>query len=729
MSVPEGQAMDPRDPSLYVNRELSWLEFNQRVLEEASDPHNPTLEQLKFLAIVSSNLDEFFMVRVAGVMRQVRARMRQPRGTGLTSRALLDRLRRRIRQMVSAQYERLMRAVLPDMRAAGLRLLAYDELNDAQRAAAEAYFRDQAYAALSPLAVDVAHPAPHLHNLSTNFLVELDGDDPSQTPLLAYVGLPRALRRFVPLPSAEGHQDFVALEDVVRSNLDELFLGHRVTSAMLFRLTRDADLLLDEDDAEDLLKDIELALLERDSGEPVRLEVEAGADPNLLATLQEMLGVGRQDTYVVSGPLNLKDMFDLAGTNGYDDLRYRPFLPRIAPELVGVTDIFAAIRRQPILLHHPFDSFATVVDFLQQAAEDPQVLAIKMTLYRTSGDSPIVRALAIAAERGKQVAALVELKARFDEGPNIRWARQLEQSGVHVVYGLVGLKTHCKVLSVVRAEGDGLRFYLHLGTGNYHPTTAHLYTDCGLLTCDEALGEDVSQLFNVLTGYSDYPVWRKLAVAPKDLKAKVLALIRAEIERAQRGEEAWVLAKCNAIIEPDVIATLYEASQAGVKIELFSRGICGLRAGVPGVSENISVRSIVGRFLEHSRIFCFGNGGDPLVFMGSADWMDRNLNRRVETMFPIEDRRLRDYVLNDIMATYLADTAKTRCLQPDGTWTRVPRAADEPLFNAQEDFLRRAVLTAAAAGRRMGRTARFVPVRRGAGNDIRTVDPSAEAAP
>ncbi|MBI5833906.1 MAG: polyphosphate kinase 1 [Armatimonadetes bacterium] len=681
--------MDLKDARLYINREQSWLEFNHRVLEEASDPHNPLLEQLKFLAIVSSNLDEFFMVRVAGVMSQVHAGVTRAKGTDPSPPALLAAIRRRTQRMVREQYQRLREGVLPGLRAEGLRLLALTELTAEQREAADRFFRERAFPVLSPLAIDPAHPVPHLHNMSLNLIVALEGPANGEAcGPLAFVEVPAVLPRFVPLPSADGQRDFIALGSLIAAHLGELFLGYGVRSATLFRVTRDADLNIDEDDAEDLLRDIEQALRERDRGRPVRLEIEAGCDTESLAYLQRTLELGDDDTYVIDGPLNLKDFFALAGTPGFDRLRYRSFLPRITLDADGQDDLFAAIRRRPIFMHHPFDSFATVVEFLRQAADDPDVLAIKMTLYRTSGDSPVVQALARAAENGKQVAALVELKARFDEGSNIRWARALEQAGVHVVYGLVGLKTHCKVVSVVRREREGLRFYVHLGTGNYHPQTARLYTDCGLLTCDQAIGEDVSQLFNILTGYSQFPTWRKLAVAPEDLKKRVIELIRAEAELARSGVGGQVIAKCNAIIEPDVIEALYEASMAGVQIDLISRGICGLVPGVKGVSETIRVRSIVGRFLEHSRVFCFGNGGDPKLYMASADWMERNLNRRIETMFPIEDPALRDHIIRDILMVYLADNAKARLLQSDGSWVRPARAVDAPLLNAQEEFLR-----------------------------------------
>jgi polyphosphate kinase len=682
-------AMDLDDPRLYLNRELSWLEFNHRVLEEACDPANPLLEQLKFLAIVSSNLDEFFMVRVAGVMSQVHA-------TGSPAhRQLLDQIRARIQAMVAQQYQILRDDTLPRLAREGVRLLSDDQLSDEQRRFVEAFFHREVFPVLAPLAVDPGHPLPHLHNLSMNFIVALtDPRDPLGARRLALVEAPHVLPRLIKLPTAGGGQDFIRLGQVIAARLPQLFLGYRVRGASLFRVTRDADLNIDEDDAEDLLKDIEQALRERDRGAPVRLEVESACDPEALSFLQRVLELSDDDTYVIDGPLNLKDFFAWGGLPGCEHLRDRPFVGRIAPG-AEEEDLFAAIRRGPILMHHPYHTFQTVVEFVNQAAEDPDVLAIKQTLYRTSGDSPIVRALARAAENGKQVAVLVELKARFDEGPNIRWARELEEAGVHVVYGLVGLKTHCKVICVVRRERDGIRRYCHLGTGNYHPTTAKLYTDLGLLTCDPQLGEDCTQLFNILTGYSRYPRWHKLAVAPDDLKPKLLSLIAREARHAREGRGGRVIAKCNAVIEPQVIRGLYEASQAGVEIDLISRGICGLLPGVPGVSATIRVRSIVGRFLEHSRIYCFANAGSPEVYLSSADLMDRNLNRRVETMFPVDDPTLRDHIINDVLRLSLADNAKARLLGPDGTWTRPPLAAGAPRLNSQEEFLRQTAEQAA----------------------------------
>ncbi len=713
--------MDLRDPTLYNNREVSWCEFNHRVLEEAMDDRNPLLERLKFLAIVSSNLDEFFMVRVASVQQQVAAGVQDTKPDGYTPRQLLAELRRRLSRMVQEQSDVGRNTIFPALRKHGIRLLEPDELNDRQRAEVDRFFTRDVFPVLAPLAIDLGHPLPHLRNLSFNLVVMLKQPwVQGAPPLMAVVEVPHVLKRFVPLPSAEGQRDFILLENVIAPRVQTLFHGYTVLRCTPFRLTRNSDLNLDEEEAEDLLLAIEQELRERERGNPVRIEIDAGCDEAALDFLLRELGLAREDAYLINGPLNLKDFFALTGLAGYENLRDRPFVAPIVPALRELDDgIFARIRRGDILMHHPYDSFGSVVDFVEQAAEDEHVLALKMTLYRTSGDSPIVKALQVAAENGKQVSALVELKARFDEGANINWARQLEEAGVHVVYGLLGLKTHCKVLCVVRRERDGIRKYLHLGTGNYHPSTARLYTDIGLLTCDEALGEDALNLFNILTGYSDFPRWNKLAVAPRDLKKTVLSLIQREAEQSTRARPGRIIAKMNALIEPSVIRALYQASQAGVEIDLICRGICGLVPGRPGVSETIRVRSIVGRYLEHSRIYYFGNAGKSEVYCASADWMDRNLDRRIETMFPIQDPALKHRLVTEILTLHLADNVKARELQPDGTWTRVPLRRGEPEINSQEEFMRLALEQAPLGQTKLGAGARFL-LQRLAGNKKRS---------
>ncbi len=702
--------MTDHDPSRYINRELSWMEFNQRVLDEASDERNPLLERLKFLAIVSSNLDEFFMVRVASVMQQVAAGVIDRKPDGLVPADLLERLRARCHRMVDEQYRCYREVLAPRLRRAGIRVLRPPELDARQRAAVEHHFLREVFPVLSPLAIDPGRPLPHLHNLSLNLAVTVK--QPwvgGSLPLMAVVEVPDLLDRFVSLPSRPGHRDVVLLEDVIAMRVGELFPGYEVQDCSAFRVSRNSDLNLDEEEAEDLLRAIQQELRERERGHPVRLEVQAGCSAAAVSYLCRELGLSSTDVYTIDGPLNLKQFFALTGSPGFDHLRYRPYVPSVAPVLRKPgEDIFSAMRRQDILLHHPYDSFSSVVDFVEQAAVDPWVLAVKMTLYRTSGDSPIVKALQRAAENGKQVSALVELKARFDEGANINWAMQLEEAGVHVVYGLLGLKTHCKVLFVVRRERDGLRRYVHLGTGNYHPSTARLYTDLGLLTCDAEIGEDVSNLFNILTGYSEFARWNKLAVAPRDLKKRVIALIRREAELSKPGAPGRIIAKMNALIEPNVIRALYEASRAGVQIDLICRGICGLVPQQAPFSENIRVRSIVGRYLEHSRIFYFGNGGQPEVYLASADWMDRNLDRRIETMFPVREPALRDRIVNEVLALSLADTAKARELRPDGSWVRVGHDDGQPLLDSQDEFMRLALAQAPLGETRLGAGARFI---------------------
>ncbi|MCC7492384.1 MAG: polyphosphate kinase 1 [Fimbriimonadaceae bacterium] len=702
--------MNLRDPQWYENRELSWAEFNHRVLEEATDERNPLLERLKFLAIVSSNLDEFYMVRVAGVMKQVAAGVREPRADGYTPLDLLDRLRRRLHRMVDEQYTHAREVVFPALRTAGIRVLQPTELSPQQTAAADEFFTREVFPVLAPLAIDPGHPLPFLRNLSLNLVVTLRQPwVQGAPPLMAVIEVPHVVKRFVPLPSAPGQRDLLLLEDLIAPRVERLFNGYQVLRVTPFRVTRNADLNIDEDEAEDLLRAIEAELRERERGNPVRLEIRHDVDPLALQFLVRELGLTQDDAYVVDGPLNLKDFFAVAGLPGFDSLRDRPFVAPIVPALRAMDEgIFARIRRGDILLHHPYDSFSSVVDFVEQAAVDPDVLALKLTLYRTSGDSPIVHALQRAAENGKQVSALVELKARFDEGNNISWARQLEEAGVHVVYGLLGLKTHCKVLCAVRRDRDRIRQYIHLGTGNYHPSTAKLYTDLGLLTCDPEIGEDVCQLFNILTGYSEFPQWHKLAVAPRDLKKKLLRLIAREAEQSSRAHPGRIIAKCNAVIEPLVMRALYEASQAGVQIDLVCRGICGIRPGLEGISENIRVRSVVGRFLEHSRIYYFGNAGNPEVYCASADLMDRNLDRRIETMFPVQDPALRSRIVNEVLALALADNVKARELQPDGTWVRVPHHPGEPEVNSQEEFLRLALEQAPLGQTKLGAGARFL---------------------
>jgi polyphosphate kinase len=695
------QPIDLNDPTLYINRELSWLEFNRRVLEEAQDRENPLLERLKFLTIVSSNLDEFYMVRVAGLKRQVASQTIQRGPDGLTAEEQLRAIAQRSHEMVKEQYRILCDEVLPELARNGIVRKRAEDLTAEQAQWAKDYFHRLVFPVLTPLALDPSHPFPHLRNRSLNLVVTLRRGrvvetksrkkEDTQPLFLAVVQVPSGIQRFVQVPGA-GFQ-YILLEDLIGSHIAELFGGMTVTGTYPFRITRDSDLSFDEDDVEDLLETIEQEIRKREWGDAVRLEVGSKTGPRALDELLEALEVTDDDVYPVDGPLNLSDFMALYRLPDYGHLKDEAFTPPIVKSLHGKKDLFAEMRQRDILLHHPYESFNTVVQFVEQAASDPNVLAIKQTLYRTSGDSPLIAALARAAQNGKQVTVLVELKARFDEERNIVWARQLERSGVHVVYGLVGLKTHCKVLLVVRREPneDRLKRYVHLGTGNYHPATARLYTDLGLLTSNLKIGQDVSRLFNVLTGFSEFPHWRKLAVAPLGLRERVIELIQREADLARKGQEARIVVQINSLVDPEVIAALYRASQAGVKIDMIVRGICCLRARVPGVSDNIRVTSIISRFLEHSRVYYFRNGGEEQVYLSSGDWMPRNLSRRVETMFPIEDPAMKRRVVDEILGLKLRDNVKARELQADGSYKRVKPKRGQQRVDSQTVFLQRSL--------------------------------------
>ncbi len=689
-------------PEYFINRELSWLEFNARVLEEAEDPTNPLLERVKFLSIASSNLDEFFMVRVAGLREQAFGDGAPQDYTpdGLRPVSQLERIGRRTQELVAAQYRCWNESVRPELAAARIRILSLPELDTAQQQTLDRFFQERAFPILTPMAVDPSHPSPRYHNRGLYLCAMLErkrGLGPKR--LFAVVQLPQVLPRLVPLsPAGAEEQNFILLEDAVSGRLPELFGGFEILNSTTFRITRDSDIELLEQESDDMLRLIEERIRARQRGQAVRLEVAAGGDPELIDTIVEAEDLqaplsGSDDyteVYRIPGPLDLSALAELVGVRGREELRDPPFTPRLARgigQLKG-ENLFATIARRDVLLHHPFDSFDTVVEFIQRASTDPKVLAIKQTLYRTSGDSPIVRALVQAAENGKHVTALVELKARFDEANNVSWSRQLERAGVHVVFGFLDLKTHCKLSLVVRQEGDALRRYVHLSTGNYNPTTALVYTDLGLFTANEAFADDASALFNLLTGYSQGHHWRKLVVAPDHLHRHTLELIEEQIDRAQSGRPAWIFAKLNALVEYRVIEALYRASQAGVSIDLVTRGICCLRPALAGISENIRVRSIVDRFLEHSRLFVFGPPDDCEVYLSSADWMPRNFFRRVEVMFPIEAPELKECILQEIVPAYLADNVKARVLLPDGTYQR-PRAPEgETLWRVQVELAR-----------------------------------------
>jgi polyphosphate kinase len=672
----------------YLNRELSWLQFNRRVLGEALDARHPLLERVKFLSIFSSNLDEFFMVRVAGIREQIDAGVVESSPDGLSPAEQMAAIKPIVEELSEIQRRCWKNDALPQLLRAGIRVCNYADLNAAQRESARALFYDEIFPVLTPLAFDPGHPFPHISNLSLNLAVVVRGNRQSQ--LFARVKVPEVLPRLIMIPSGDGELVLVWLEQIIAAHVDALFPGMEVVESYPFRVTRNTDVDLQEEEAADLLRTIEHGIRQRQFGRVVRLTVDKSMPRRILNILIENLEIAPDDVYCVKGPLGLASLMKLYSIDR-PDLKYAPFVPYVPPELTEVEDPFSLLQERDMLLHHPFDSFMPVVDLIRAAADDPQVLAIKQTLYRVGRDSPIVRALMRAREKGKQVTVLVELKARFDEEKNIGWAKQLEQAGVHVVYGLLGLKTHCKVLLIVRKERKGLRRYVHLSTGNYNVTTAHLYTDIGLLTAAPEFGVDASDLFNYLTGYSAQREYRIFSVAPVTMRDVVIQLIDREIESHKKDGKGVLIFKMNTLTDPEMIAALYRASAAGVEIDLIVRGVCCLRPGIPGQSETIRVRSIIGRFLEHSRIYYFGNGGKEEVYLSSADLMSRNLDRRVEAMFPVQQpdlvRRLRDEILD----AYLRDTLNAHLLQPDGSYVRPD--GDLPRFDAQAWLIERAVTT------------------------------------
>lgn len=663
------------NPTHFLNRELSWLEFNARVLEEAEDPTNPLLERLKFLAIFSSNLDEFMMVRISGLRSQIQGESEAEDKIPdlMSAQDQFDQSHARAHELVARQYRCLNEQLLPQLAKEGVKLLRPDQLDGEQKTFLEEYFEQTVYPVLTPMAIDPSHPTPSLRNRGIYLaaIIQQKGarlGGPKR--MLALVQIPSVLPRLIRLPGV-GAQ-FILLEHFVESRLDQLFGGSAIVGSTIIRITRDADLDIDGDQVlQDLSKAIEEGLKQLRHREAIRLEVAAGATPSLIEAIRQPLRLLDQEIYEVHGPLDLTALMQWHGLEGYAQLRDEPFTPRRPVGLEEGCDIFREIRKRDILVHHPYETFSVVTDFLNQAATDPDVLAIKQTLYRAGNESPVVRALINAAEAGKNVTAVVELKARFDEHTNVNWARQLERSGVHVVYGFLNLKTHCKVTLVVRQEGAKLRRYVHLGTGNYNASTARLYTDFGLFTARQKYGADATALFNLLTGYSRGHKWERLVIAPSDLQAKVIELIRREASRAKDGEPARIIAKLNSLVDPDVIEELYKASTAGVKIDLLVRGSCSLRPGLKGISKNIRVTSIIDRFLEHSRVYVFGAGEDPDVYLSSADWMPRNFVRRVEVMFPIQQPALKKYLVEQIMPIMFADNVKAREMQPDGSYKRV----------------------------------------------------------
>ncbi len=682
------------DTGLFLNRELSWLEFNERVLEEARDPTNPLLERVRFLAISASNLDEFFEVRVAGLQAQLYDNL-EPQDTppdGQGPLTQLTEIRRRAHEFVARQYDVWRNELRPQLAAFGIHVCDSEELTETHNQFLDEYFDKQVYPVLTPLAIDPAHPFPHLHNKSLNLILRIEtiGQDPTRQ-LYAVLQVPSVLSRLVRLPSDnDGKFRFVLLENVIGPRLDALFGGYRVASRAAFRVTRNSDLTIQETEVRSsLLSTIQETLRQRKWGAAVRLEISDRAEDEFLSLLQtaQSLDLDDRDIYKVPGPVDLTSMVALAKIEGFRDLKEVPYEPQMPAQFSARGSVFAAIREQDVLVHHPYESFDAVVQFIEQASEDRDVLAIKQTLYRTADANPIINALERAAEKGIQVTALVELQARLDEENNIVKARALQKAGVHVVYGMVGLKTHCKAALVVRRDHDGIRRYVHLGTGNYNPTTAKVYTDLSYFTCRPEFGEDASALFNLLTGYSQGHDWNKLIVAPTDLEKQIISLIDRERRHAEAGRPARIIAKMNSLVDPGVIGTLYEASMAGVRVDLIVRGICCLRPGVPGVSENIRVISIVDKFLEHSRIAYFQNHDKPEVFLSSADWMPRNFRRRVEIMFPIEEPRLRNQIVEGILGVVLSDNVKARVLGPDGCYGRIPPQRDgEPVIRSQVEF-------------------------------------------
>ena len=678
------------DPSNYVNRELSWLEFDHRVLGEARDKTTPLFDRLKFLSITASNLDEFFMVRVASLKDMVHAGYTKPDIAGMTPVEQLEKISARTHELVGQQYSTYNRALLPALKQAGLEVIGqHEDLTKEQGEFVDRYFKEEVYPVLTPMAVDSSRPFPLVRNKSLNIAALLRKKEGDRELEFAMVQVPSVLPRIVVLPETERPdgsrlRHVILLEEVIERNMKQLFLNYDIITSHPFRIMRNADFSLDEEEAVDLLEEIEKQLKKRQWGEVIRLEIQEKPDKRLLKVLKKELMVNEEDIFQIPGALDLTFLMKMYGMEGFDHLKTPGYTPQPVPALMNDDDIFTNIRKGDILLMHPYESFDPVVDFVRTAAKDPDVLAIKQTLYRVSGDSPIIAALIEAAQNGKQVTVLVELKARFDEANNIVWAKKLERAGCHVIYGLVGLKIHCKMILVVRKEEDGIRRYVHLGTGNYNDVTARLYTDIGMFTAKESYGSDVSTLFNVLSGYSHYTLWKKLEVAPTTMREAFNRHIDREIENVKLGVRGRIIAKMNSLIDDQIVEKLYEASQAGVEIKLIVRGMCSLIPGIPGVSDNITVHSIVGTFLEHSRIYYFYNQGKEELYLSSADWMQRNLNRRIETLFPVEDPDLKNE-LKHILDITLRDTIKTRVMTETGEYVRVDKRGKE-LLSCQQYF-------------------------------------------
>lgn len=674
-----------KSPKYYFNRELSWIKFNERVLEEAEDSRHPLLERLKFISIFSSNLDEFYMIRVSGLNEQVHANIRDIPADGLPPRAVLNRISAEVHQLVAKQASILEEDILPKLKRKGIRIRDTNSLRKPQSQYLADYFREKIFPVLTPMAIDSSHPFPILKNLSLNLMVQLRESYKNELKT-AVVPIPGQLPRFIPLPSDNGKTDFVILEDVMKKYVDQLFPKLKILDISEFRITRNADLQLAEAEADDLLKFIEREIRKRRLATVIRLEVSREMPESARQFLMENMDLTENSIYESPTYLGLSAFMSLMKVEA-PEIKDQPFLPAFEKRLIKQPNIFKAIREGDIILHHPYDSFNHVIDFVSQAAEDPKVLAIKQTLYRTSGNSPIVSALKKAVENGKSVTALIELKARFDEENNISWAKDLEETGVNVIYGLMGLKTHCKISMVVRQEGDSFKRYLHLSTGNYNATTAKIYTDLSLFTTDKEMGEDASGLFNLLTGFSQQEDWNKFLVAPATLRKGITKLIKECVKNHKKDTPARIIMVMNSLVDPDIIQELYKASMKGIKIELIIRGICCLKPGIPEVSENITVKSIVGRFLEHCRIFYFKHSGKSTIYMGSADLMQRNLNRRVELVFPVEDPKIKHRVRHIIQAL-LDDNEKSRYLDAEGKYGPRELGSNAKKINVQEDLLK-----------------------------------------
>jgi polyphosphate kinase len=682
----------------FINRELSWLEFNKRVLEEAQDSSHPLFERLKFLSIVSSNLDEFFMIRAASLRDQINGNFEKPDPSGLTPKDQIKSISKRTHELIYDQYNCYNYSIKKALKKEHIQILSIKKLDLRQLGFIEDYYLNNIYPVLTPMVVDKNKPFPLVLNKTLNIALLLQDSSKTDNVIFATIQVPSVLERFIEIPPVDNIKTFVLLEDVIKLNLSSLFGSHKVLTSGCYRITRNADLDVDEEEAEDLLTAVEQSLKQRKWGSAIRLEIENDINKSLLRLLEAELELFEEDEYEIPGPLDLTFLMKLSAVRGYEHLRYKPFTPIINSQLTGEEDIFKLILEKDILLHHPYESFDSVVNLVSKAATDPDVLAIKQTLYRVSGDSPIIDALILAAENGKQVTVLFELKARFDELNNITWAKKLETAGCHVIYGLADLKTHCKILLIVRREEGAIKRYVHLGTGNYNDVTAKLYTDIGLLTSNPYFGSDASSIFNMLSGYSRPTNLYKMTLAPINLRSKFLSLIERETKNAKEGKKAKIIIKVNSLVDKEIIETLYKASSSGVVIDLIIRGICCLRPKIPKISEEITVRSIVGRFLEHSRIFYFYNDGAEEIYLASADLMNRNIDRRVELLFPIEDKHARKKVMN-ILEVYLLDTSKARILNSDGSYSRVDKRGKEIIdsqFEFYKPIIKKSVLKEAA---------------------------------